>query len=94
MVAQLARHGWPVLARLLNRKSLLDTIRSGDLGFMKAKHLLVLFARAEALLIAEDGASGRLEELLDYTIARPTPAQQDYSARFAAWVRARVKASG
>jgi len=57
MVVQLADHGWPTLTRLLNRQALLDSIRSGDLGHMKAEHHNVFFARAEALLIAGDGTS-------------------------------------
>jgi hypothetical protein len=36
---------------------LVDSIRSGDLGYMRAEHLAVFFAQAEAGLIAEDGAS-------------------------------------
>jgi hypothetical protein len=39
MVVQLADHGWPTLTRLLNRQALLDSIRVGDLGFMKAPHV-------------------------------------------------------
>lgn len=32
MLAQLCEHGWPKLTRLLDRQSLLDAIRAGDLG--------------------------------------------------------------
>src|ERR1700720_1687932 len=56
MVVQLADHGWPPLTRVLNRQALLDSIRAGDLGFMKAPHVELFFVQAEAVLIAEDGA--------------------------------------
>lgn len=90
MVVQLADHGWPTLTRLLNRQGLIESIRSGDLGFWKANHFPVLFAQAEALLIAEDGRSERLDELLDRVTANASPAQQASAAKFATWVRARA----
>jgi hypothetical protein len=93
MVVQLAEHGWPTLTRLLNRQALLDSIRSGDLGHMKGEHE-VFFARAEAVLIADDGPSTRLEELLDRATTKALPAQQANAAKFAAWVRARAERSG
>lgn len=93
MVVQLAEHGWPTLTRLLNRQTLVDSIRAGDLGHMKGKHE-VFFARAEAVLIAEDGPSARLDELLDRATANAIPAQQENAAKFAAWVRARAARSG
>jgi Domain of unknown function (DUF4304) len=94
MVAQLAEHGWPALTRLLNRQALLDSIRSGDLGHMKAGHFNVFFARAEAVLIAENGPSARLDELLGRATTNAIPAQQANAAKFAAWVRARAARSG
>jgi hypothetical protein len=94
MVVQLAGHGWPRLARLLSRKALLESIRSGDLGHMRAPPLDVFFARAEALLIAEDGPSAHLDELLDRATTNAIPAQQANAARFAAWVRARAASAG
>jgi hypothetical protein len=93
MIVQLADHGWPALTRLLNRQTLLDSIRSGDLGFRKAEHFEVLFAQAEAVLIAEDGPSARLDELLDRVTTNATAAQQANAAKFAAWVRAHAKRS-
>ena len=84
MVAQLANHGWPTLTRLLNRQALLDSIRSGDLGHMKAEHFEVLLAQAEAVLIADDGPSARLGELLDRATTKALPAQQANAAKFVA----------
>jgi len=94
MVVQLADHGWPALNRLLNRQALLDSIRSDDLGFWKAEHSGVLFALAEAALIAEDGPSARLDELLDRATTNANPDQQSNAAKFAAWARARAARPG
>jgi hypothetical protein len=94
MIVQLADHGWPALTRLLNRQALLDSIHSGDLGHMKAQHFEVFFAQAEAVLIAEDGPSARLDELLDRATTNANPAQQANAAKFAAWARARAAQSG
>ncbi|MGW1067600.1 DUF4304 domain-containing protein [Streptomyces aureus] len=90
MVVQLADHGWPTLTRLLDRQALLDSIRAGDLGHMKSGHFDVFFARAEALLIAEDGPSTRLDELLDHATTNAMPAQKANAEKFAAWVRSRA----
>jgi len=90
MREQLATHGWPSLKRLMDREALLDQIRCRDLGRMKAKHFVVFFARAEALLLAENGPSARLDELLDSATATATPAQRGNVARFAEWVRTRA----
>ncbi|MEU4088709.1 DUF4304 domain-containing protein [Streptomyces aureus] len=90
MVVQLADHGWPTLTRLLDRQALLNSIRAGDLGHMKAGHFDVFFARAEALLIAEDGPSTRLDELLDRATTNAIPAQKANAEKFAAWVRSRA----
>jgi hypothetical protein len=79
---------------LLNRQALLDSIHSGDLGHMKAEHFEVFFAQAEAVLIAEDGPSARLDELLDRATTNANPAQQANAAKFAAWARARAAQSG
>ncbi|WP_446213433.1 DUF4304 domain-containing protein [Micromonospora sp. IBSANI012] len=94
MTEQLAIHGWPTLKRLMDREALLDQIRSGDLGRMKAKNFGVFFARAEALMLAENGPSPRLEELLSYATANVIPAQHDNAVRFAEWVRTRAACSG
>jgi hypothetical protein len=94
MVVQLTDHGWPARTRLLNRQALLDLIRSGDLGYMKAEHFEVFFARAEALLIAGDGPSARLDELLDRATANAIPAQQENAAKLASWVRSRASRLG
>jgi hypothetical protein len=90
MVEQLGKRGWPTLTRLLDRQALIDTIRAGDLGYMKAEHFGVFFARAEALLIAENGPSPCLEELLNRASAGAMPSQSENAAMFAQWVRARA----
>ncbi|RZU73576.1 uncharacterized protein DUF4304 [Micromonospora kangleipakensis] len=93
MTRQLAIHGWPTLKRLMDRDALLDQIRSGDLGYMKAKNFPVFFARAEALMLAENGSNPRIEELLADATANVMPAQHDNAVRFAEWVRNRAARS-
>jgi len=61
---------------------------------VKAASLAVSLARAEALLIAENGPSPLLEELSDEASARGMPSQQENAANFAQWVRARAARSG
>jgi hypothetical protein len=58
---------------------------TGDLGHMKAEHFEVFFAQAEAVLIAEDGPSARLDELLHHATTNANPAQHANAAKFAAW---------
>ncbi|MFF8478606.1 DUF4304 domain-containing protein [Streptomyces sp. NPDC015414] len=90
MVVQLADHGLPTLTRLLDRQALLGSIRAGDLGHLKSGHFDMFFARAEALLVAEDGPSAWLEELLDRATTNAIPAQKANAEKFAAWVRSRA----
>jgi hypothetical protein len=90
MVTQLDQYGWPVLRRLLDRRAFVDALRAGRIGTMTADHNPVFFASAEAVLIADDGPSTRLDELLDYE-ARYTIEPQRYSAAmFAEWARERA----
>ncbi|MGC5021267.1 DUF4304 domain-containing protein [Micromonospora sp. DT47] len=93
MTEQLAIHGWPTLKRLMDREALLDQIRCGDLGYMKARNFGAFFARAEALMLAENGSSPRLEELMSFGTANVIPAQHDNAVRFAEWVRNRAARS-
>ena len=64
------------LTRLLDRQALTDTIRAGDLGHMKAENFDVFFARADSVLIAENGLSLRLEELLAKASTERCPRSQ------------------
>ncbi len=47
-------------------------------------------ARAEALLIAEQGPSQRLNQLQNDSYAQSTPSQKEDSAIFDHWIRARA----
>ncbi|MDX6262546.1 MAG: hypothetical protein QOH84_4234 [Kribbellaceae bacterium] len=61
MVEQLAVDGWPVLERLLDRRLMLEQVRSRDLGFVQREYFGEFFADVEALLIADQGVSGPAE---------------------------------
>ena len=56
---------------------------------MEAENFDVFLAR-EALLIAENDPSPRLEELLDKASAGTMPSQSEDAAMFAQWVGARA----
>ena len=90
MVHQLQIIGWPTVTRLLEDGAMLDQVRAGDLGMMKRASLGVFFARAEALLVADDGPSPALDRLLADATANTLAAQRDNAERFAAWLRRRA----
>jgi hypothetical protein len=88
MNAQLDRSGWPVLERMFSRDAMMARLRDGDLGLMKRSNFEVYFARAEALLLMDDGPSVTLESRLDYALNNVTQSQAEHAHRFDAWVRA------
>ena len=88
MTVQLDRVGWPVPERMFSRDAMMTRLREGDLGIMKRSNFGVLFARAEALLLMDHGASDELESRLDYALTNVTPTQRQSAERFDVWVRA------
>lgn len=54
---------------------------------------VLLRTKSLALVLAENGSSPRLEELLSYGTANVIPAQHDNAVRFAEWVRNRAARS-
>lgn len=90
MSVQLERAGWPVLDGMFSRESMLARLRAGDLGMMKRSSLGVFFARAEALMLMDDGPSEALESRLNYALDNVTQNQRDHAERFDAWVRAQA----
>lgn len=87
MVDQLELDGWPILDRMLLSGGMLDQVRHGDLGHMKRPNFRVFFARAEALLLMDEGPSEALEESLQYALEHCMPAQEENARMFDAWVR-------
>lgn len=87
MNGQLGQSGWPVLAELFSREVMLARVRSGDLGMSKRSNHGVFFARAEALLLMDDGPTDALASLLDYALSNVGPMQRGHAERFDAWVR-------
>lgn len=87
MNVQLERAGWPVLEAMFSRESMLTRLRAGDLGMMKRFNFGVFFARAEALMLMDDGPSEALESSLSYALDHVMPNQRDNAERFDAWVR-------
>ena len=88
MNLQLERGGWPVLDSMLSREAMMARLHDGDLGYMKRSDSGVYFARAEALLLMDDGPSEALESRLNYALDNVLPRQREHAERFDAWVRA------
>ncbi|QZN86224.1 DUF4304 domain-containing protein [Cellulomonas sp. C5510] len=61
---QLELNGWTTLTRLLEEEAMLEQVRTGGLSDMKRASHEVFFARAEALLVSEDGPGPGLDRLL------------------------------
>jgi hypothetical protein len=87
MITQLDLAGWQVLERMFSRDAMLARLRDGDLGMMRRSNFGVFFARAEALLLMDDGPSDVLESQLDYALSNAMPTQLENAERFDVWVR-------
>ncbi|PVU82035.1 hypothetical protein DDP54_02310 [Cellulomonas sp. WB94] len=90
MITQLDRAGWLVMEDMFSREAMMSRLREGDLGQMKRSNFGVFFARAEALLLMDDGASDALESQLAYALSNVIPSQRENAERFDAWVRAQA----
>ncbi|WP_203704834.1 DUF4304 domain-containing protein [Asanoa iriomotensis] len=91
MVVQLEAAGWPVLDRLLTAGGMLDQVRCGDLGYMKQANFDVFFARAEALLLMDQGPSDLLEKNLRHAREHCIATQHENAKKFDEWVRAQAR---
>ena len=90
MNVQLGRAGWPVLNMLFARESMTARLRVGDLGMMKRSNVGVFFARAEALMLMDDGPSEALESALRYALENCMPGQRENAEHFDQWVQAQA----
>jgi hypothetical protein len=90
MCVQLDRAGWPILDQMFSRDALKARLHSGDLGMMKRSNLEVFFARAEALMLMDQGISEALDSRLGYALENVLPRQREHAERFDAWVRAQA----
>jgi hypothetical protein len=91
MVELLQSTGLPTLTRLLDREHLLTAVRTCELGDFNGDRWATFCKRAEALLIAEDGPSQQLTDLLDYVLAHTEPRLAANAERLAEWVRAQAE---
>jgi hypothetical protein len=79
---------------LLDRRNFLSSVRAGDLGFFQRREVLVgMFARAEALLLMDDGPSSRLSALVEQMEATANPFQQKSTHAAIAWIRNQAAAA-
>ena len=93
MVAALDSIGLPLLSRLLSRDQLWKQITEQDLGFVRGPHHAVFFKCAEAILIADDGPSARLDSVLHYLDEHTSERQRASNQLLAQWVRERAVAA-
>lgn len=87
MCVRLERTGWPVLEQMFSRDAFRRRLREGDLGMMKRSNFEVFFARAEALMLMDDGISEELEVQLRSALRDVMPSQRENAERFDTWVR-------
>ncbi len=85
------RDGWPLLTQLLDRAAFLTHLRTVGLGEIKqAFGFDRYFAKAEAVLLSDDGPSTALDRLLDQMTADLDPQIRDSWLADAAWIRSRA----
>ena len=90
LARQLDLAGWPTLTRLLDRSAMVDQVRGGDLGDVTREHHDVLFARALALLVSDNGPSRELDTQLACALEHVLDSQREDATEFDAWVRERA----
>jgi hypothetical protein len=90
VVAQLRDGALAKLRWLLDRGNMVSTIRDQDLGFFRGSHHSVYFHSALAYVLADDGPSEELSELLDHVLLDDVEARDDLRRRAetrATWIR-------
>ena len=88
MVQRMDETGWATLDSMMTRAGMLRRIESGDLGHMKRERFDVFFARAEALLLMDEGPSDALESRLGRASGGAIPMEaRDAADEFNRWVR-------
>ena len=93
MVVRLRTDALPILANLLERPKLLESLRNKDLGMVGGAGWDLYFMRAEAVLRAEEGMSPQLEEILDYIDRHSEEKLRASAERLISWVRSRAAAA-
>ena len=93
MVLRLTTDALPLLANLLERPKLLESLRNKDLGMVRGAGWDLHFMRAEAVLRAEEGMSPTLEELLDDIDRHSGEKLRTNAERLISWVRSRAAAA-
>ena len=90
IVFQVTAQAVPVLRRLLDRREMIATVRAGDLGFITAQSSPEYFARALAVLLADQGQSRDLDALLDHFGTTKDADIKKYNLRFIPWLNHRA----
>jgi hypothetical protein len=92
MVNQLQATALPTLQRLLDRQTFVQTVRAGDLGFLKSPAMPpTYFDQGLAILLADEPSSSALAELLATVELAAEPRTAVHRQRLADWVRERQR---
>lgn len=89
IVRQLEWKGLPTLRRLLDRAALLASIRDGDFGFVKGQAQRASVTLA--ILLADEGPSVELEDLLTHLANDPGGGRDEATRAMTDWARARAE---
>ncbi len=94
MLRQLDAHGWPILERLLDRRAMLDQVRSGQLGLLERQAGDAWFAQVEALLLSDLGPSAEVDDHLAYALEHVSASHREHAVLFDGWIRERAASTG
>ena len=85
VVGQLIQHAVPRLRQLLDRDTLLVTVRTGDFGFLYHDPTVAL-----AVLVSDRGPSAELDDLLARIAADPDDRHRSRNEQLIEWIHRRV----
>jgi hypothetical protein len=94
MIVQLTTAGVPKLRRLLDRQAMLDALRCGDVGFLRGEAARTLSDVGRAVILADEGGSGELDDLIDRFTKDTDSRLACYHRELVPWLRRRAEASG
>lgn len=94
MVERITVEALPILANLLDRSNLVESLRKKDLGMIHGANWDLYFMQAEAILRADDGMSSQLENILKNIDQQSGSKLRGNVASLAGWVRSRAADAG
>lgn len=90
MVEKITVEALPILANLLDRSNLVESLRKKDLGMIHGADWDLYFMQAEAILRADEGVSSQLESILKNIDQQAGAKLQSNVESLVTWVRSRA----